>query len=102
VALQADAFNNIPHRLTVGGRKMRVAWFSYMNINTVLLTMADRDDLVLLVVPPLAPPAAAAQALRAASGPDAGPADAILTAAGITADSDSLRAAQITTVWERG
>jgi hypothetical protein len=102
VALQADAFSNIPHRLTVGGRKVRVAWFRYMNINTVLLTMADRDDLVLLVVPPLAPPAAAAQALRAASGPGAGPADAILAAAGITADSDPLRSAQITIVRERG
>jgi hypothetical protein len=98
VALQVDAFSNIPRRLMIGGRKVRVAWFRYMNINTVLLTMADRDDLVLLVVPPLAPPAAAAQALRAASGPGAGPVDAILAAAGITADSDPLRSAQITTV----
>jgi hypothetical protein len=102
VALQADAFSNIPHRLTVGGRKVRVAWFRYMNINTVLLTMANRDDLVMLVVPPLAPPAAAAQALRAASCPGAGPADAILATAGITADSDPLRSAQLTTVGERG
>lgn len=88
VALQADAFGNIPHQLTVCGRKVRVAWFRYMNINTVLLTMADRDDLVLLVIPPLAPPAAAEEALRAVSSPGAGPADAILLAAGITADSD--------------
>jgi hypothetical protein len=44
------------------------------------------------VVPPLAPLAAAAQALRAvASGPGAGPADAILAAAGIAADSAPLR-----------
>jgi hypothetical protein len=58
-----------------------------MNMNTVMLTMADRDDLVLLVVPPLAPPAAAADALRAvASGPGAGSADAILAAAGIAAE----------------
>jgi hypothetical protein len=101
VALQADAFSNIPHRLTVGGRKVRVAWFRYMNINTVLLTMADRDDLVLLVVPPLAPPTAAALALSAASGPGAGPADAILAAVGITADSNPLQPAPITTVRER-
>ena len=92
VALQVGAFDNIPHQLTVGGRKVRVAWFRYMNANTVTLTMADRDDLVLLVVPPLAPPAAAAQALRAVtSGPAAGPADAILAAAGIAADSAPLR-----------
>jgi hypothetical protein len=92
VALQVRAFDNIPHRLTVAGRRVRVAWFSYMNLNTVILTMADRDDLVLLVVPPPAPPAAAAQALRAvASGPGAGSADAILTAAGIAADRADLR-----------
>lgn len=85
VALQVGAFDNIPHRLTVGGRKVHVAWFRSMNMNTVMLTMADRDDLVLLVVPPLAPPAAAAHALRAAaSGPGAGSADAILAAAGIS------------------
>ncbi len=103
VALQVGAFDNIPHRLTVGGRKVRVAWFRYMNANTVILTMADRDDLVLLVVPPLAPPVAAAQALRAvASGPGAGPADAILAAAGIAVDTGPLRPAQITTVRERG
>jgi hypothetical protein len=61
--------------------------------------MADRDDLVLLVVPPLAPPATAAQALRAvaqalravASGPGAGSAEVILAAAGITADGKSSR-----------
>jgi hypothetical protein len=92
VALQVDAFDNIPHKLTVGGRKVHVAWFRYMNTNTVLLTMAGRDDLVLLVVPPLAPPAAAARALRAvASGPGAGPADAILAAAGLAAGSVALR-----------
>jgi Family of unknown function (DUF5994) len=103
VALQVGAFDNIPHRLTAGGRKVHVAWFRYMNMNTVILTMADRDDLVLLVVPPLAPPAAAAQALRAvAAGPGAGSADAILAAAGIAADSNPLRSAQITTARERG
>jgi hypothetical protein len=92
VALQADAFDNIPHQLIVGGRKVHVAWFRHMNMNTVYLTMADRDDLVLLVVPPLAPPAAAAQALRAvASGPGAGSAEAILAAAGITADGKPSR-----------
>jgi uncharacterized protein DUF5994 len=69
-----------------------VAWFRYMNMNTVILTMADRDDLALLVVPPLAPPAAAARALHAvAPGPGAGPAGAILAAAGIAAGSDPSR-----------
>jgi hypothetical protein len=101
VALQADAFDNIPHQLTVGGRRVRVAWFRYMNINTVLLTMADRDDLVLLVIPPLALPAAAEEALRVVCGPGAGPADAILAAAGMSPDSDDVRSEQVTTVRER-
>jgi hypothetical protein len=92
VAVQAGAFDNIPHQLTVRGRKVYVAWFRHMNKNTVILTMADRDDLVLLVVPPLAPPAAADRALRAvASDPGASQADAILAAAGLAADSGALR-----------
>jgi hypothetical protein len=95
VAVQADAFGNIPHELTVGGRKVHVAWFRYMNPNTILLTMVGRDDLVLLVVPPHTPPKAAASALRAASGLGAGPADAILAAAGIEVDSHPLRSAAI-------
>jgi hypothetical protein len=69
VALQAAAFGNIPHKLTVGGRKVPVGWFRYMNKHTVILTMAGRDDLVLLVIPPRASPEAAAEALGlAASG----------------------------------
>jgi hypothetical protein len=84
VALQADAFSNIPHRLDIGGRKVAVAWFRYMNKHTVILTMASRDDLVLLVVPPRASQEAATEALRlAASGRRAGPPEAILAAAGI-------------------
>jgi hypothetical protein len=90
VALQGDAFANIPHKLTVGGRKVAVAWFRYMNKHTAILTMADRDHLVLLVIPPQASPAAAAEALElAASGRRAGPPEAILAAAGITAGSDT-------------
>jgi len=90
VALQVGAFANIPHQLTVGGRKIHVAWFRYMNAHSVILTMASRDDLVLLVVPPGANPAAAAEALRlAASGWRTGPPEAILAAAGIPADGDN-------------
>ncbi|HXB48013.1 MAG TPA: DUF5994 family protein [Streptosporangiaceae bacterium] len=89
VALQVDAFSNIPHQLVVGGRKVHVAWFRYMNPHTVILTMAGRDDLILLVVPPQASPEAAAEALRlAVSGRQAGGPQAILAAAGIAADGD--------------
>jgi hypothetical protein len=90
VALQVGAFGNIPHQLSIGGRKVHVAWFRYMNVHSVILTMANRDDLVLLVIPPGASPAAAAEALRlAASGWRAGPPEAILAAAGIATDGDA-------------
>jgi len=56
VALQADAFGNIPHQLTVGGHKVHVAWFRHMNVHTVSLTMAARDYVTLLVIPPDASP----------------------------------------------
>ena len=89
VALQVSAFGKIPHQLTVGGRRVRVAWFRYMNTHTAILTMADRDDVTLLVVPPEANPVAAAEALRlAASGRHPGPPEAILAAAGIACDGD--------------
>jgi len=91
VGLQADAFRNIPHKLTVSGRKVPVGWFRYMNKHTVILTMAGRDDLVLLVIPPRASPEAAAEALGlAASGSRAGPPEAILAAAGIAVGSCGL------------
>jgi Family of unknown function (DUF5994) len=86
VALPVDAFSNIPHKLEIGGRKVPVAWFKYMNKHTAIVTMSGRDDLVLLVIPPPASPAAAALALGlAASGRRAGPPETILAAAGITA-----------------
>ena len=54
--------------------KAHVAWFRYMNVHTVVLTMAGRDDLVLLVVLSEASGVAAVEALRlAASGWRAGP-----------------------------
>jgi len=45
-------------------RKVHVAWFRYMNVHTVVLTMAGRDDLVLLVVLSEASGVAAVEALR--------------------------------------
>ncbi len=67
VAVQVDAFGNIPHQLMVGGRKVHVAWFRAMDPHTISLTMAGRDRLTLLVVPPEATPASGAEALRLAA-----------------------------------
>lgn len=85
VALQVDAFSNIPHRLTAGGHTIHVAWFRSMNTHTINVTMAGRDNLTLLVVPPQASPAQAGEALRLASASHpAGQSQDILAAAGIT------------------
>lgn len=87
VAVQVDAFSNIPNRLTAGGHIIHVAWFRSMNIHTISLTMARRDNLTLLVVPPQASPAHAAEALRMASAASpAGRPQDILAAAGITSE----------------
>jgi Family of unknown function (DUF5994) len=101
VALQADAFTNIPHKLDIGGRLVAVAWFRYMNRHTVILTMASWDDLVLLVIPPRASPEAAAEALGlAASGRRVGPPEAILAAAGIAVGGSGHGGAM--SVWPAG
>ena len=90
IALQVDAFDNIPHLLSADGRKVHVAWFRHMNPHTAFLTMAGQADLILLVIPPEAGPVAAAEALRlAASGRRAQQPETIL-AAGIAAESDLL------------
>jgi hypothetical protein len=85
IAVQADAFGNIPHQLTADGHKVRIAWFRYMNPHTVILTMAGSDDLILLVVPQDASPTAAAAALDLAANHKPGPPEAVLAAAGIGA-----------------
>jgi Family of unknown function (DUF5994) len=84
VAVQVDAFGNIPHQLIVGGRKVHVAWFRAMDPHTVSLTLAGRDRLTLLVVPPQAAPASGAEALRlAADGHSSRRPEEILAAAGV-------------------
>lgn len=88
VAVQADAFANIPHQLTVNGRRVRVAWFRSLNPLTVLLTMAGDPDLTLLVIPADASPAAGDAALELAAKADRPKTPAaILAAAGIGAEA---------------
>ena len=91
VALQVDAFDNIPHQLAADGHKVHVAWFRHMNPNTAILTMAGRDDLILLVIPPEADPAAAAEALRlAASGRRGQQPESVLAASVAACSGDGL------------
>ena len=87
VALQVDAFSDIPHRVMVNGRPVHVAWFRSMDPLTINMTMAARDNITLLVIPPGASADSAAEALRlaAASSRTKQP-EEILASAGITSD----------------
>jgi hypothetical protein len=84
VALNLDAWDSAPRRVAVNGRHVRVGWFRHMDADTIGLTRASQDRMVLLVVPPQATSAAAgvAMAMAADAANSAGPAD-ILAAAGI-------------------
>jgi hypothetical protein len=85
VALNLDAWDTAPRRVAVEGRRVRVGWFRHMDADTIVVTRASQDRVVLLVVPPEATSAAAgiAMAMAADAADSAGPAD-ILAAAGIS------------------
>jgi hypothetical protein len=85
IALNLDAWDTAPRRVAVDGRRVRVGWFRHMDAHTIGVTRAGQDRMTLLVVPPEATTAAAAEiamAMAADAANGAGPAD-ILAAAGI-------------------
>ena len=86
VALQVDAFSDVPHLIMINGRPVHVAWFRSMDPTTVNMTMATRDNLTLLVIPPGASADSAAEALRLAARPRTEQPEDILASAGITSD----------------
>ena len=69
--------------MAVDGRRVRVGWFRQLDPDTIGVTRAGQDRVVLLVVPPQATTAAAqiAMAMAADAANSTGPAD-ILAAAG--------------------
>ena len=87
MALNLTAWDSAPRRVAVDGRRVRVGWFRHMDADTVGVTRAGQDRVVLVVVPPQATAAAAgsAMAMAADGANSAGPAD-ILAAAGIGED----------------
>jgi Family of unknown function (DUF5994) len=87
VALNLDAWDSAPRRVTVDGRRVHVGWFRAMNPSTIGVTRAFQDRFVLLVVPPAATTSAAAMAMATAADAtnSARPAD-ILAASGIAAE----------------
>jgi hypothetical protein len=86
VALNPDAWDSAPRRVVVDGRRVHVGWFRAMNAHTIGVTSAARDRFVLLVVPPQATAAAAADAMATAADAtnSVRPAD-LLAASGIGA-----------------
>jgi hypothetical protein len=87
LALNMTAWDGAPRRVAMDGRRVRVGWFRQMDPDTIGVTRAGQTRVILLVVPPQAPPAAAgvAMAMAADAATSAGPAD-ILAAAGIGED----------------
>lgn len=70
VAVGWNAWNEIPDRTEVGGRRIRVAWFTSIDVHTVTVSCPNGDHYDLLVVPPDALNEAASAAMTAAA--DAG------------------------------
>jgi hypothetical protein len=52
VGLHVDAWDDIPHRIPVPGRAVRVGWFRSMDRRLVSLTMRGRDTITLRVIAP--------------------------------------------------
>jgi Family of unknown function (DUF5994) len=84
VALNLDAWDTAPRRVAVDGRRVRVGWFRQLDPDTIGVTRAGQDRVILLVVPPQATTAVAdsAMATAADAANSARPTD-ILAAAGI-------------------
>lgn len=89
LSVDARDWEEIPRRITVGGRVVRVGRFADVN-HKIIVTRGQQDHIFLLVVPPDAPTAAAKSALAlAASGRNGGRPEEILAAAGLTARTDT-------------
>lgn len=82
VGLSVTTWSDIPRRIPVPGRTVKVGWFSAIDPLIVSLTMAHAENIILLVIPPdtAAATADTALALSAACRGHGRPAD-ILTAA---------------------
>jgi hypothetical protein len=52
VAVNRNAWSQIPDRTEVNGRRVRVAWFTSIDVHTITVSCANGDHYDLLVVPP--------------------------------------------------
>lgn len=70
VAYHLDDWNKVESTLVVEGWPVKLAGFSTLEANTVVVTGPNQRRMSLLVVPPETPGGVARAVLRAATGPD--------------------------------
>jgi hypothetical protein len=75
LSIHRDDWDGIPHRLTDGGgHVVRVDWFTTIPRHTVSVTVASKEPIALLVIPPGTAEGAARAAMNmAATGPTPAP-----------------------------
>lgn len=66
VAVDRADFDDIPRKITLGGRVVRIGWFDNLG-RQVILTRGRQDQFLLHLIPPHTPPADAHAALAAAA-----------------------------------
>lgn len=84
VNLALTAWDNIPRRIPVPGRTIKVAWFRTIDPLTVSLTIAGAENLILVVIPPDTSAATAHNALANVTAGDLSPVDVLSTARAMT------------------
>lgn len=86
INLGRTAWDNIPRRISLPGRTVKVAWFRTIDPAIVSLTIAGAENLILLVIPPDTPAATAhnALALSSVTPGDLSPVDVLSTAHAMT------------------
>lgn len=66
-ALSIDTWQNIPRRIHVAGRVVKVGWFHAIDPRIISLTLAGAEPITLLVIPPDTADTAAHEALTLAA-----------------------------------
>lgn len=102
VALSVTTWSNIPRRILVPGRTVKVGWFSAIDPLIVSLTIAHAENIILLVIPPdtAAATADTALALSTASRGHGHPADILTTAHEMTNTDTQRHERDDQTNWE--
>lgn len=84
LAVDAHDWDDVPRRIKVGGRMLRVGWFPDLD-HLIIVTRARQDEFLLLVVPPDTSPDSAEAMLEWAAGGGLGTRPQALPAGGRTA-----------------